>query len=178
MTWRIPTSPDNEEAVRWSGESRSIRRRSSAKGGLAQYRKSRSLPPASEPWMRTEASRLKPPLACQVSMSSTVSPVSRPRRWKRRSTRRCSVRSRRRMSSAVRWAASWKVTLPSAPSAKTPSRTTTWKWKWGLRAEPKRCRKETAPSRASAGADGLARCSVVRMPRSRTRNTSPVRRGS
>jgi hypothetical protein len=27
-----------------------------------------------------------------------------------------------------------------------PSRTTTWKWRWGLRAEPKRWRKETAPS--------------------------------
>jgi hypothetical protein len=111
-------------------------------------------------------------------MFSTVSSVRRPRRWERRSTRRRSVRSRRRTSSALRWVASWKVTLPSSPSEKTPSRTTTWKWKWGLRAEPKRCRKEAAPSWASPGADGLARRSVVRMPRSRTRSTSPARRGA
>lgn len=45
-----------------------------------------------------------------------------------------------------------KRTSPSAVSVKTPSRTTTWKWKWGLRAGPKRWRKETAPSWASAGA--------------------------
>jgi len=32
--------------------------------------------------MRTEASRLKPPLACQVSMSSTVCSSSMPRRRK------------------------------------------------------------------------------------------------
>jgi hypothetical protein len=125
-----------------------------------------------------EASRLKPPPACQVSMSSTLALVSRPRRWKRRSTRRCSVRSRRRMSWAVRCVASWKLALPSSPSEKTPSRMTTWKWKWGFRAEPKRCRKETAPTWASPGAAGLARRSVVRMPRSRTRSTSPTRRGS
>lgn len=76
--------------------------------------------------MRTEASRLKPPLACQVSMSSTVSPVSKPRRWNRQSTRRCGVRSRRGTSSPVKWVASWKVTLPSSPSEKTPSRMTAW----------------------------------------------------
>jgi hypothetical protein len=35
----------------------------------------------------------------------------------------------------------WKVTPPSSFSEKSPSRTTMWKWKWALRAEPKRCRQ-------------------------------------
>ena len=68
--------------------------------------------------------------------------------------------------------------LPSSPSAKRPSRTTTWKWKWGLRAEPKRWRKETAPNCALPGAPGLARCNAVRMARSRMRSTAPTSCGS
>ena len=47
----------------------------------------------------------------------------------------------------------WKVT--ASPSAKRPSRMTTWKWKCGFSAEPKRCRKETAPSKAG-GPAGIA----------------------
>ncbi len=84
----------------------------------------RSRPAESEPWMRTEASRLKPPLACQVSMSAMWS-SRRPRRWKRRNTRRCSVGWRRWTWSIERCVASWKVTAPPSPSEKTPSRTTT-----------------------------------------------------
>ena len=41
--------------------------------------------------------------------------------------------------------------LSSGSLVNSPSVTARWKWGWGLRAEPKRCRKETAPSRASAG---------------------------
>lgn len=44
-------------------------------------------------------------------------------------------------SSSEKWMASWNRTSPSAVSVKTPSRTT--------REEPKRWRKETAPTRSS-----------------------------
>ena len=66
---------------------------------------------------------------------------------------------------------------PSGTCAKTPSRTTRWKWKWGLRDDPKRCRKETAPSWASGGAPGLAERSVVRMARRKICRTAPRRQG-
>jgi hypothetical protein len=49
--------------------------------------------------------------------------------------------------------------------------TQTWQWKWALRAEPNRCRKETAPIWARGLAPGLARRSVERMARRKMRST-------
>jgi hypothetical protein len=79
--------------------------------------------------------------------------------------RRRSTEARVPASSAEKWVASWERSSPLT-SVNTPSRTT----RWGLRAAPKRWKKETAPICASGPAPGLSRRRVVRMARRRIRS--------
>jgi hypothetical protein len=92
-------------------------------------------------------------------MSSTVCSVSSPRRWKRRSTRRCNVRSRRCTSSAARWVASWKVTLRSSSHGRSP-RTAR-----GIGRRRRTCPPSVSTTKACSGLLNPARaCSVLTRP--------------
>jgi hypothetical protein len=62
-------------------------------------------------------------------------------------------------------------------SARPPNDAKRGSENWGLRAEPKRCRKLTAPSCASGVAPGLVRRSVVRIAPRKIPRTAPATSG-
>ena len=118
--------------------------------------------------MRTEASRLKPPVPCHLSMSSTVCSSRRPRRWKRRRIRR--------WRTGVKWdgvVAGEVGGLVEADAVVGTGEDAVEdhdvEVEVGVEGEePKRWRKETAPIRASGPAPGLVFRRRVRTARTTT----------
>ena len=123
--------------------------------------------------MRTLAS-IENPLFSQASMSAAAAASSRPLRLNQRITRR-----RTRSVSAARspWVSgragrnAGGPSGPCGPGRKTPSVTAAWRWAWRLSPEPKRWRKETAPSRGRVHG-GVAWVEQRRRSRARERQRS------
>ena len=110
--------------------------------------------------IRTLASTEKP-LFSHVSMSAAAAVSSRRVSLNQRITRQrtrsvSAARSAWLIGRAGRNAGGVSHRAPSAGGTKTPSVAHTCRCTWRLSAEPKRCRKDTAPSRGRAAAGALA----------------------